>query len=229
MGSSGGLEALFLQVRLDSTRLYRKALLPLGGKTVVEQVMEALRLVPVDLYVLLTDEKSSKELEPLARGSGFNLFVGSKEDVLNRFAEGVRFYKPVTVVRTTGDNPLVSWEMAKKTLALHRESNFDLTTLTGLPLGSGVEVVKGSALLAADLSARDPYEREHVTPYLYRHPEIFSLQKLPAPEELQFPEGRITLDTAEDYACLKEMFARLYKGTPPTLQETVEYLREKHG
>lgn len=229
MGSSGGLEALFLQVRLDSTRLYRKALLPLGGKTVVEQVMEALRLVPVDLHVLLTDGDSSKELEPLARNAGFDLFIGSKEDVLNRFAQGVRFYKPVTVVRATGDNPLVSWEMAKKTLALHRAGEHDLTTLTDLPLGAGVEVIKSQALLTADLSARDPYEREHVTPYLYRHPEIFLLQKLPAPEEFRFPGGRITLDTAEDYAFLTEMFSRLYRGTPPSLQETVDYLRNPHG
>jgi spore coat polysaccharide biosynthesis protein SpsF len=205
--------AVFLQARLDSTRLPRKALLPLADDTVIGHAMRSLRGA-ADLSVLLTDEDSAEELRPQANAAGFDIFVGSKEDVLKRFADAARHYGPDRIIRATGDNPLVGSECARLICRMHADEGADYSGFRGLPLGTGVECVETEALLEADKLARSLYEREHVCPYLYRHPERFVVFRPKAPQEYRFPEGRVTLDTEDDYRKLQALYDKLYRGRP---------------
>ena len=68
---------IFLQVRLDSTRLPQKALLPLERYSVVEHAMAGLRRVKADIYALVTDRKSASTLSKYAKSQGFDVFSGS--------------------------------------------------------------------------------------------------------------------------------------------------------
>ncbi len=205
--------AVFLQARLDSTRLPRKALLPLAGDTVIGHAMRSLEGV-ADLSVLLTDEDSAEELRPHAEAAGFELFIGSKEDVLKRFADAARYYGPDRIIRATGDNPLVGGECSRLISRMHIEEGADYSGFRGLPLGTGVECVETEALLEADKLALSRYEREHVCPYLYRHPERFVVFRPEVPERFRFPEGRVTLDTEDDYRRLRKLYDKLYRGRP---------------
>ena len=114
--------AVGLQVRLDSNRLPKKALLPLGGKPVVEHVLEALREIPAGAHALLTDEESEAELSPIAEKLGFTMLLGPREDVLKRYALLAEETGAAILLRATGDNPLVSPRMAREAIALHRGS-----------------------------------------------------------------------------------------------------------
>ena len=227
MGNTGGLTALFLQVRLDSTRLPRKALLPLGNKLVVESVMESLKKIPADHKVLFKEPERAKDLYVYNDKRDLYKFLGSKDNVLKRFADGVRKYNPHVVIRATGDNPLVSWELAAASLDLHIRNRADLTAYQGNPLGTGVEIINAGALLESDFRAEDQYEREHVTPYIYRHPERFLLLLPPAPEKFLMSEGRVTLDTEEDYMFLKALYKRYNITGPVPLELLISYLSER--
>lgn len=169
------MTGVFIQVRLDSTRLPGKALLPLENMTVIEHALRSLREVPAEVHAVLTDAEGAAPLAPLARRWGFRLFPGPKEDVLGRFAQAIAHFAVIRVVRATGDNPLVSAKLAKAALNLSQKSRADYCALQGAPLGTGVEVVKASALIEADREARDPYEREHVCPFLYHRPGRYRL------------------------------------------------------
>jgi spore coat polysaccharide biosynthesis protein SpsF len=175
----------------------------------------------VDRHVLLTDEESAEDLAPLAERGGFELFTGPREDVLERFALAVERYGVETFLRATGDNPLVSAGCAGALLELHLLKGADYSGYRGLPLGTGVECVRGAALLEARRRAVRPYDREHVCPYLYTHPESFAIFTPEAPEKCRAPELRVTLDTAEDYERLKLIFSRLYRGKPIQTAELV--------
>jgi spore coat polysaccharide biosynthesis protein SpsF len=227
------MTAIFLQVRLGSSRFPRKALAELAGRPVIEHAMHALREVSVDRRVLLTDAESAGQLAPYASRSGFGLFVGDPHDVLARFAAAVEWYEPATVVRATGDNPLVSADVTRAALEAHAERGADYTALTGGPLGTGVEVIRAQALLQAAGEARDPYEREHVTPFLYRHPELFRLRIESVRERWRRDDASVTLDTPADYAQLKEIFGELYAGAPIDIEALVAHLsqsaREEQG
>ncbi len=215
---------VFLQVRLNSRRLPRKALLPLGDSTVVRQAMRALRRVPVEVHALLTDGSSADLLTGPARLEGFALFVGPEEDVLRRFCDAQRAFGVGTIVRATGDNPLVSAPLAERILREHRMRGADLSHYLGLPLGTGVEVVEAAALLRAGREAADPYEREHVTPYLYRHRGEFRVEEPPGPAGCLLPDARVTLDTEEDYRALQAVYRDLYRGRPIETEEVVAWL-----
>lgn len=219
------MTAVFLQVRLGSSRLPEKALAELSGRTVVEHAMRALRDVPVNRHVVLTDENSAETLAPYAHRCGFGLFVGDPTDVLSRYAAAAEWYEPETIVRATGDNPLVSAHVARAALGLHDATGADYTALTGGPLGTGVEVVRAAALTEAARAAEDPYEREHVTPFLYRRPDRFSLCVELVPESWRAGDARVTLDTAEDYARIARLFSELYAGAPIDIGTLVHHLR----
>lgn len=221
------MTAVFLQVRLDSSRLPEKALLTLADRSVIEHAMAALKQVPADVHVLLTTEDSRDALQSRAEKNGFGLFAGPKDDVLRRFDLAAREVGADTVVRATGDNPLVSSAMARRALSLRSETGAVYAGYLGLPYGTGVEVVEVAALHEAAEKAEEVYEREHVTPYLYRRPEMYRLALPEAPPEFHYPEARVTLDTPEDYRFLETVYAEIYRGVPIDLHTLVPWLRNR--
>lgn len=214
---------IFIQVRLGSTRLPRKALLPLADGTIITHVMRTLSTVPAEAKALLTDPQSAEELEPSAAAEGYALFIGHPQDVLARYCSACRQYGVSRVVRATGDNPLTSGDLARRILALHESRNADLSHFLGIPWGSGVEIVEAAALFAAEREAVGPDEREHITTYLYRHPEKFSIVEAPAPPGTLAEKARVTVDTDEDYERVKGIFRALYHGAPIEIDAIVRW------
>jgi len=206
--------ALVLQARLDSSRLSDKALLPLGDRPIIFRVMDALAFLPCEKKLLACPEDSVSAFAPLAEEAGFVLVPGPKEDVLARYCLAIRKSGADRVVRATADNPFVFIDAA---IALNREAaelGADYSGYSGLPYGAGVESIASEALLRAEREAEAPEEREHVCPYLYRHPEIFRLHRPLAPKRWQGPIYRITVDTREDYDCAVSLYGRL-SSLPP--------------
>jgi len=214
-----GAIGVVVQVRLGSTRLARKALLPLGGATMTDQVLARLSLVPGAVHVLATDEASAADLEPIAARHSFDLVVGPAEDVLDR------------VIRATGDNPLVNHELARALIEWSAGEAAaglmvpDYAAYAGLPLGMGVEFVSARALLRAEAEAGAKDEREHVCPYLYRHPELFQITRPEPPAGWALPSGRVTVDTAEDYEAMLRLYGALYAGSPIASAAVMDFLR----
>jgi spore coat polysaccharide biosynthesis protein SpsF len=202
------LTAIILQARLDSERLPEKALLPLGGKPLVFRVMEALSRVPADLRILACPEDSLLAFTPLADEAGFQIFSGPKDDVLERYCRVIRHFSIKRVIRATGDNPFVFSDAASAINAEAAAINADYAGYSGLPVGAGVESVTTSALLQAESQAVSPFEREHVCPYLYNHPELFRLHRPLAPLRWQ-GTFHLTVDTQEDYDRAAELYCAL--------------------
>jgi spore coat polysaccharide biosynthesis protein SpsF len=218
---------VILQSRMSSTRLPGKATLSLKDVSVTAHCLRALRCVDADLYILATDEDSAAVLGPIAHAEGFHLHIGDRDDVLTRYCSAIRRYGVSTVIRATGDNPLVSAEAANFVLLRQQLDPLDYRGLTGLPVGTGVEVVRAAALLKAELEAVSTGDREHVCPYLYNNPGIFGVCLEDAPEQWRFPEARVTLDTYDDYCFLKEVFQDLYDGHPIPVARLVTWLKKR--
>ena len=202
--------AVVLQARLDSTRLPEKAMLLLDGKPLVLRVMESLNHIGADLKILACPEDSFSSFAPLAEEAGFQIHAGPKEDVLERYCQVIRRFSIKRVIRATGDNPFVFPDAAK---AINDEAislNADYAGYFGLPIGAGVESVSAAALLQAATQDTSPYEREHVCPYLYNHPELFRLHRPLAPARWQDCAERtirLTVDTREDFDRAQKLYA----------------------
>lgn len=220
---------VIVQMRLDSSRLPRKALLPLGSGTLASAVMQRLRRLQVDEYILACDVESAGELEDLASSSGFRIFAGSRNDVLDRYIQAAERFDLGRLVRATGDNPLVSTELASQLIAaidvLETDTSVsvDYAGHIGMPIGMGVELVRLSALKRAAEESHDPYDHEHVCPYLYHNPDSFRLELLECPAGYGLPEVRLTVDTLEDYRRIRVLHDIL--GPDPADAEIMNHLR----
>jgi spore coat polysaccharide biosynthesis protein SpsF len=107
----------------------------------------------------------------------------------------------------------------------HRERGAALSHYLGIPLGSGVEVISADALAAAAAAADTPYEREHVTPWIYANRARFIVEE---PDLALDPGIRLTVDTAEDLARAERILTalRISGASPITLQHIFALYRE---
>jgi spore coat polysaccharide biosynthesis protein SpsF len=226
MGNPGVKTGIFLQARLNSERLPGKALCTLKGLTVIEHAMQALGRIKAEVYALLTDEKSAPIFKEYGERCGFMLFIGPSRDVLKRFCLAAVHFGVTRVVRATGDNPLVSFELGKLNLKIHEKSRPDLSRFSGGPLGTGVEVVEAQALHRSCRESDDPYEHEHITTYILRNRNKFKVREIRCPKEFYFPQARVTLDTEEDLKIINAVYSDLYAGKPIKIKELIKWLKK---
>lgn len=195
------MTAVIVQCRLASTRLPEKALLPLGTaeRPLFLCTLDAMKKVQADEYWLACDTASYDVLAPLCEQNGWNCFGGSENDVLSRFCAVIEKTGASVVLRATADNPFLFYEAAQASLDEYKKRNCDYFTFSGLPHGSGVEVLSARALLQANSRTQDAFEREHVGPALYNHKDVYTCIFEPAPAQWHRPDLRTTVDTPADY------------------------------
>jgi len=198
---------VFLQARLHSARLPKKIILPLGSSTVIQMAMRALRSIHADVYAVLCDTKSLPILYPLTRKEGFRIIAGSTYNVLDRFLFAADVLRVSTIIRATGDNPFVSAKLANLLLKDKRTKGADYAGYSGMPVGTGVEKVRVTSLKEVACKTTNSYEREHVCPYLYTHPDIFRITILQA-QNSYLKNTRVTLDTKSDYKNLQSIILK---------------------
>lgn len=197
-----------IQARMGSTRFPGKSMKFIGKWSVVELVLKRVKQsTRVDQVILATTENSDDDvLAQYVSQMGFPVFRGSEEDVLSRFYQAAAPYQPDIVVRITGDCPLISPTLIDQSVNTFEETRVDYLTLligedktNAFPRGLDVEVAKFSAISKAKKNATEKYEREHVMPFLYTHPELFSVYYIKPEPAYSRPEYRLCVDSPLDY------------------------------
>ena len=207
-----------VQARMTSSRLPGKVMRPVLGEPMMGRQIERLRRS--ERLGLLTVATSSDASDDVVADYCATLDVpvhrGSLQDVLGRYAGGLEAFGPAEhVVRLTADCPLADWTVIDEVIALHLDSGADYTSNTvdrSFPKGLDVEVFRADLLPAIACATRDPYDREHVTPFFYRNPGRFRIQQLVRPE--RHDAVRWTVDTPEDFAFTTAVYEALYPTKP---------------
>jgi spore coat polysaccharide biosynthesis protein SpsF len=208
--------AVVVQARMASTRLPGKSLLELGDSTLLQHILRRLKRIeaPVALLVATSAEPEDDAIQAACRDEEVAVYRGAADDVLDRFAAAVEELdpRPEVVLRVCADRPLVCSRLADELIAAYEPAGspdyLSNALVKSYPDGYDLELVRTEALLLAAKAAVDPYEREHVTPYVYRRPERFSLVNLTCPYG-DFSRVRATIDYAEDYESLRRVVDRL--------------------
>jgi spore coat polysaccharide biosynthesis protein SpsF len=219
---------VIIQSRMNSKRLPAKSMKDLAGKPLLAHVIERAKAIEgINSVVVATStEESNTPIVDLAREMDVEIFVGSEKNVLERYYCAARQFGGDYIVRITGDNPFTDIDYASMAVEIAVESGADLTSITNIPLGTAVEVIKHEALKESYEMSSIDYHFEHVTPYIKEHPEFFTVQRHPIIFESPFHDLRLTVDTEQDYMLAKHLYANLYKGKPFSIQEVVEFLKE---
>lgn len=216
--------AAVIQVRLNSTRLPSKALLELSGRPMIWHVIERAKAIAGASRIIVATGRGEENdpLEEIADECGADIFRGSESDVLERYWQAVTGIDCDYVIRITGDNPLTDHISAGLALRHAYATGADHCTTSGIPLGTGVEVIKKSALHRALTEGFEPHHREHVTPYIKEHPEIFRIEKFISSLKNPFSDLRLTVDTSEDFELIERIYNALYKDSPIRLEEVID-------
>jgi spore coat polysaccharide biosynthesis protein SpsF len=207
-----------LQARMSSSRLPGKVLRPLLGQPMILRQIERLRRCRrLDRIVVATGDHPSDDIlaETLA-GTGLEVVRGPLEDVLGRFLKVIETLGLTgDMVRLTADCPLADPDVIDACIDLRREGGFDYASngqVRTWPRGLDVEAFTVEALQRAGAEAVSDYDREHVTPWLYRPGSPFRRGDLVQARDDS--ALRWTVDLPEDFAFVERVYAALYPKTP---------------
>jgi len=223
-----------IQARLGSTRLPEKILLEIApGKTILECMLNRVRQSQLieRIIVATTINPADKKLIKFLEKIGQEYFIGSEEDVLDRYYQAAKAFRAEPgdiIVRLTSDCPLIDSAVIDKTIKFYIDGNFDYAA-NGLepytyPDGMDTEVFSFAALEKAWKEADKPSHREHVTFYFWKNPDKFKIGRLVNTEKDQ-ANYRLTIDYPEDYELLKAVYGGLSGRNPDfSMGEIVEFL-----
>jgi spore coat polysaccharide biosynthesis protein SpsF len=207
MSSKTTTVAAILQARMASTRLPGKVLQELVGRPMLEVIIRRLRPTRlIDVLIVATTSNSVDDvIASLAARLEVPCFRGSEDDVLDRYYRAACQVQPRTVVRLTADNPFVDASFVDYLVEEFQRGGDYVAPSCRFPLGLSAEVLTLAALQSAWEEDRDPRSREHVTPYIYHHPERFKVRRL----EPSRDDGdlRLTIDTREDLDLARKVFS----------------------
>jgi spore coat polysaccharide biosynthesis protein SpsF len=203
--------AVFIPVRLDSTRLPRKALLDIMGKPVIQHLVERLKLAKSpDMIVICTSTETIDDpLLSVAEASGALLFRGNKADILERYRQAALEHQVDLIINVDGDDILIDPEQVDAVADALGRTGADLIKCEGLPFGAAPLGLRCDALLRL---CETKEESDTATGW-----SMFFTK--------QDPEIRMTLDYPEDYEFFTAIFRELYRpGRPVRLRDAIGLL-----
>lgn len=222
---------IIVQARMTSTRLSGKVLLPLAGEPMLTRLVQRLRRVQRadGIVIATTTNAADNPVAALCAQLSVGCHRGSEHDVLSRYADAARLHGADVVVRITSDCPLIDPALIDRVIATYQEGDSDYVSNMlppTWPYGMAVEVFSAATLQQAHTEAIQLAEREHVTPFIYWHPERYRLRNVASLVDLS--HHRWTVDTPEDYELVGRLYDHLYPRTPDFTLGDVLTLLEAH-
>lgn len=207
-----------IQARMGSTRYPGKVLADLQGRPVLDWVVEAVKRVDgVDEIVVATTTNSEDQvIEEWCLRESVNCFRGEPLDVLKRYADCAAKYRATHVVRITADCPLLDSETVSTVLREGLQSGADYFGLDGgFPDGFDCEGFTVKALEKAHSQSTESLDREHVTYFFKRNPDVFVIHPVRIFSGLT--QVRLTVDQKEDLDFLGNLLGRVgFEGARPS-------------
>lgn len=217
-----------IQARMASTRLPGKVLADIAGRPMLHWVVSRVRRAQsLDVVgVATSDGEADDVLVSFCKGSGFPVFRGSEDDVLDRYYKAASHFEADVVVRLTADCPLLDPAVIDKVVLEFRKGTYDYVSNTiepSFPDGLDTEVFSRETLGRAWRDARLKSEREHVTPYIWKNPGLFRLGNVK--NAANFFGLRWTVDEPEDLEFARRVYASLGVESSFSMNDVLRLIR----
>ena len=201
-----------IQAKMNSVRLPGKVMMDIGGHLMIDWVITRTNLSSKisQTIIATTENEFDDPLVSWCINNGHNFFRGSEEDVLSRFYLCAKHYNADLIVRVTADDPLKEPKVLDKAVDKLLNSNADYCSNTvdvTYPEGLDIEVFTFAALEKANNEAKLPSEREHVTPYIWKNPNLFNIIQIKNDRDLS--SWSMTVDTSDDMEFIRNLINKL--------------------
>lgn len=217
-----------IQARMGSTRLPGKVMEEIAGKPMLYHVINRAKHAKEldDIVIATTNLKEDSQILDFASELGVRSYAGSENDVLDRYYQAAIMSKADVIVRITADCPLADPNVIDKVVRYYLINDFDYVGTSIIPTypdGIDVEVFSFTSLKKAWSEAKLSSEREHVTPYIWKNPNIFRIGNLKNDEDISYM--RWSVDEQRDLEFVREVYKKLYvKDTLFYMEDVVDLL-----
>lgn len=225
---------IIAQARMTSTRLPGKVLKSILGKPLLAYFVERLQRASLANQVVIatTINATDEPIVQLCRAMSVGFTRGSEDDVLSRYYDAATVTGAEIIVRVTSDCPLIDPVLVDDAIGFFREnaSSVDYVSNaleTTYPRGMDVEVFSFQALREAHFESTRKPDREHVTPFLYTHPERYRIGEIRSPQDLS--PHRWTVDTPDDLSLITHIIEALYPLKPAFQLADILELLDQHA
>lgn len=222
---------IIIQARMTSTRLPKKVMLPLCGKTVLEIVIDRLGKYKNNIIIATTDDGTENPIIEICKKANVKYSKGNTNNVLERYYKSAKEHgakEHDLIIRITSDCPLIDSFMMEKVISMYNNGNYDYVSnriKRTVPIGLDVEVFNFKLLEQIYYNATLDFEKEHVTPYVYlSHKNKYKIGSFEDDEDNS--HYRLTLDEEKDYIVIKEVYKKFNNSTNFTYKELIRMLQE---
>lgn len=219
-----------IQARMGSERLPGKVIKEIKGIPMIVHIMNRLKKAAgIDRMIVATSTNPENDkLACVVEQAGGIVFRGSEEDVLKRYVDAAAEFGGKYIIRVTGDCPLISGEIIDELIdgfLKAKVAYMRVDVPNTFSRGFDGEIFTREALEKAHKLAEECRYREHVTLYMYEHPEDFSIAVMEAKEDWKRPGYRLCVDTKEDFQLVEVIYNALYQKNPDfTIDDIIDYL-----
>ena len=239
-----------IQARMHSTRLPGKVLKPILGKPMLHYQIERVRRAKsIDKLIVATSvDNSDNKIEQFCEEEKVSWFRGSMDNVLDRFYQAAKAYKPDHIIRLTGDCPLIDPMIIDSLIGFHLKGDFDYSSNTApyriwnhsdyskssfdysknsagyfFPNGLNVEVFRMKCLQDAWKEAQLDLDKEHVTRFIYHRPQKYRLGAYKQKKDSSMHQWAV--DEQHEFELIKRIYTALYPSNPRfTTNDVLNYL-----
>jgi spore coat polysaccharide biosynthesis protein SpsF len=220
-----------IQARMGSSRLPGKVLKDICGEpAIIREVVRVRRAQTIgQVVVATTTDPGDDPVLAVCRARGIPCFRGDIHDVLDRYYRAAQLFKAETIVRLTGDCPVIDPQEIDRTVRAFFESGADFAAnrlpppwKRTTPIGMDTEVVSFDNLERAWHEAESKHAREHVMPYFYEQEGRFKV--VLADHDPDLGSYRLTVDTPEDLALIRKLYAHFEGGDAFSLHDLIAVL-----
>ena len=222
-----------IEARMTSSRLPGKVLMQaINEMSMLEFMIQRVKKSQLidQIVVATTINDADDPIFNMCKKLSISCFRGSEDDVLLRVLNAHKSVNSKIIVELTGDCPLIDPKIIDQVINVYLNNNFDYVSnshIRSFPDGADVQIFSFDILKEISIKTKEPYDRENVSPYIYRSGE-YLLKAIIADKELFWPELRITLDDKGDYYLIKKIIEYFYpsKKFEFSLKDIVNYLKK---
>lgn len=199
-----------IQARQGSKRLPGKTFKMIAGKPMLGWLVDRIKPSKYldDIVIATSAKKIDDEIVEYCKKEGLNYFRGSENDVLGRVFGAAKKFKADAILRIGPDCPFLDWrivdEFCKRFLVKKPDYVCSFVVDITFPWGIDLDMFSIKFLEKLNRIVKDPYDREHVSPYPLRHRKKFKVESVRAPGD--FSNYRLTVDHPEDLVLTRAVF-----------------------
>lgn len=230
------MKAFIIQARVGSTRLPNKILLPFyNQQTIIDLLLEKLKIFNLPIVIATSTNAANDVLEEVAQRHNVKCFRGDEDNVLQRFISAAESFGFDELIRVCSDNPMLDASAIQHLITVS-DSRYDYISfdVNGCPsikthFGFWTEYVTLNALRKVTNLTGEKLYHEHVTNYIYAHPNDFNIKWINVDKSIACrTDLRTTIDTNEDFCAIQTMYSELVNSGTTSISDIIAYADAHH-